>query len=89
VQALLAGTPVLLLPMQTEQFLISRRVGRTGAGVNAGELRRPLAWRPLLRQLLDDPRFRAAAAAFAQRYAGFTQAQQVSELADAFEAQLG
>jgi len=88
VQALLAGVPVLLLPMQTEQFLMSRRVALTGAGVNAASLRRPLAWRPLLRRLLDERSFAAAATAFAQRYQGFSQATQVRELVDAFERQL-
>jgi len=88
VQALLAGVPVLLLPMQTEQFLMSRRVAQTGAGINAALLRRPVDWRALLRRMLDEPGFADAAATFAQRYAGFSQAQQVQDLVEAFEQQL-
>jgi hypothetical protein len=88
VQALLAAVPVLLLPMQAEQFLISRRVAQTGAGVNAAMLRRPVAWRGLLRGLLDGARYREAAARFAQRYTGFTQDRLVSDLVQAFEQQL-
>ena len=87
-QALLAGVPVLLLPMQTEQFLMSRRVGQTGAGINAAELRRPVDWRALLRRLLAEPRFREAAQAFAQAHAGFTQQELVEQLAEVFEANL-
>ena len=88
VQALLAGVPVLLLPMQAEQFLISRCVGRTGAAVNAGELRRPVDWAALLRRMLGEPGFRESAQAFARRHAGFTQAGQALELVQAFEQQL-
>lgn len=90
VQALLAGVPVLLLPMQTEQFLMARRVAQTGAGINAALLRRPVDWPALLRRMIiDEPGFAAAAAAFAQRYADFSQAQQIEELVAAFEQQLG
>lgn len=88
VQALLAGVPVLLLPMQTEQFLISRRVAQSGAGINAAMLPAPVAWRPLLRRLLHEPGFAAAAADFAQRYRGFDQRTQVQALVDVFEQNL-
>ena len=79
---------VLLLPMQTEQFLMSRCVGRTGGGINAAEWRRPVDWRARLRQMLGQPSFRDAARAFAQAHAGFTQQGLVSQLVDAFEANL-
>jgi UDP:flavonoid glycosyltransferase YjiC (YdhE family) len=88
VQALLAGVPVLLLPMQAEQFLMARRVAQTGAAISAALLRRPVDWRALLRRFFDEPGFAAAAAAFAQRYSGFTQAAQVQALVGVFEAQL-
>lgn len=86
-QSLLAGVPALLLPMQTEQFLAARRLQQGGAGVNAAQLARPLDWRQLVRQMLDDGRYRSAAAAFAARYSGFSQQAQVRALADALEAQ--
>jgi UDP:flavonoid glycosyltransferase YjiC (YdhE family) len=89
VQALLAGVPVLLLPMQAEQFLISRRVASTGAGVNAAMLRRPVDWPALLHKLLGEPGYREAAARFSQRYRGFNQAVLVRDLLQAFEQQLG
>lgn len=89
VQALLAGVPVLLLPMQTEQFLISRQVQQVGAGVNAAMRPRPQDWRKLLRQMLDEDRYRRAAQAFADKYKNFSQQAQARELADVFEANLG
>jgi len=82
VQALLAGVPLLLLPMQAEQFLMARQVERTGAAVNAAMRPRPADFDAMLRQLLAQPACRAAAAAFAQRRAGFSHAAQVADLLD-------
>jgi hypothetical protein len=88
-QALLLQVPVLLLPTQAEQFLISRCVGRAGLGINAAELKRPLDYAALIQPMLDPGgSHKRAATAFAQRYAGFTSAQQTVDLVDAFERQL-
>ncbi len=87
-QALLAGVPVLLLPMNPEQFLMARAVGRTGAGLNAAEQARPLLYTALVRQLLQTSSFTAAARAFAARYASFSHAAQTQALGDQFEALL-
>ena len=84
-QALLAGVPLLLLPTQAEQFLIARRVGQTGAGVNAAERPRPLDYAALIGSLLGESPQRQAARAFAQRHAGFTPQRHTDELADEFE----
>ena len=88
VQALLAGVPVLLLPMQAEQFLMSRQVDHTGAGLNAAMLARPVDWRRQLRRMLEEDGWRQAAQAFALRYQGFDQRQMALRLVDALEAQL-
>jgi len=85
-QALLAGKPLLLLPMQAEQFLASRRVARSGAGINLAEHRRPVDLLPLVRQLLDAGPARDAAARFAVKYQGFDRDQQLNGLVDRFEA---
>jgi UDP:flavonoid glycosyltransferase YjiC (YdhE family) len=88
-QALLLQVPVLLLPTQAEQFLISRCVGRAGLGINAAELKRPLDYAALIQPMLDPGgSHKRAATAFAQRYASFTSAQQTVDLVDAFERQL-
>jgi Glycosyltransferase family 28 C-terminal domain len=83
--ALLAGVPVFLMPVQSEQFLISRRVARSGAAINASELRRPLDYRAVIASMLGESSCRLAARAFAKRYAGFTIEQQTLDLVDEFE----
>ena len=84
-QALLAGVPLLLLPTQAEQFLIARRVGQTGAGVNAAERARPLDYAALIGTLLGDSAQRRAAREFARRHADYTPQRHTRELADEFE----
>ena len=88
-QSLLAGVPVLLMPMQAEQFLIARRVATTGAGINAAALRRPVDYAALVGSMLGDSTHRTAARAFAQRYADFTPQQHTLNLVDEFERLLG
>jgi UDP:flavonoid glycosyltransferase YjiC (YdhE family) len=76
-QAMLAGVPVLMLPMQLEQFLTARRIAAAGMGVNAAMLAKPVDWRALVRHLLSMPGYAAAAQAFAAR----KQAYKVEEMA--------
>jgi UDP:flavonoid glycosyltransferase YjiC (YdhE family) len=68
---LLAGRPLLLLPMYTEQMLTARRIADAGAGIAAPGGRRPPPFRTLVKQLLADRKLHSAAAAFAARYAAF------------------
>ena len=88
-QSLLAGVPLLLLPTQTEQFLIARRVGLTGAGINAAERKRPMDYAALIGPMLGDSGQRLAARAFAWRYKDFTPHRHTLDLVDEFERQLG
>ena len=83
--ALLAGVPVLLMPSQTEQFLISRRVAATGAGVNAAQLRRPTNYAAIVASMLGASTYRDAAQAFAARHADFTVSGQTNALTNEFE----
>lgn len=87
-QALLAGVPVLMLPAHTEQFLSARRVAMSGAGYNAALLTPESDWRAVLRGLLNDPAYRAAAQAFAARHSGFDQQLMNAELARQLESLL-
>ncbi len=67
-QALLAGKPLLMLPTQLEQFLITRRVVRMGAGLGIA----PDAARPDFAAALGElgkAGYGKAARAFALRYA--------------------
>ena len=89
VQGLLAGVPLLLLPMQAEQALMARVVAaRTSAALNAAEMPRPAPMALALGRLLDEPAMRDAARAFAARYQHFSPAQQTRQMADQFEALL-
>jgi hypothetical protein len=88
VQALLAGVPVLLLPMQAEQFLMARCVDQLGAGINAAQRARPTRFEPLLSELLNQQHIRQQAQAFAHRHADFDHATQVETLVDIFESLL-
>jgi UDP:flavonoid glycosyltransferase YjiC (YdhE family) len=88
VQALLCGVPVLMLPMHLEQFLIARRVESWGGGINGARVKPGGDWRALVRQLLDDERWRGAAAAFAHRRGDRTALERAERVVDAFDAQL-
>ncbi|TWI68945.1 UDP:flavonoid glycosyltransferase YjiC (YdhE family) [Pseudoduganella lurida] len=96
VQALLAGVPVLMLPMQLEQFLLARRVESWGGGINGaraaphapGGVGKVEDWRASVRSLLDDGRYRHAAAAFAHRRGDRTGLQRTERVADALERRL-
>ncbi|MEV4352363.1 macrolide family glycosyltransferase [Actinoplanes sp. NPDC049596] len=72
-EALLAGVPMLVVPQGADQPLVAARVAGLGAGLSlaSGEVTSE-AVRALARRLLDEPRFRAAAATLqaAQREAG-------------------
>lgn len=69
-EMLLAGKPLLLLPMQMEQTMTSHRTAVLGAALfleldgNPGELRR------LLKKLLTEPGFTETAQAFEKSHAG-------------------
>lgn len=85
-QGLLAGVPQLLLPMQSEQFLMARQVERrTGAAINAAALRRPLDYGAVVRRLLDEPAWRANARAASERHRGFSPEAQVAALVERAE----
>ncbi len=88
-QSLLAGVPLLLLPMQLEQLLISRRVSAAGMGLHAPSPMHPLDWRQALRQLLGTPAHTAAARGFAARHRGFSSADTVDALVRQAERLVG
>lgn len=87
-QALLAGVPLLMLPSHTEQFLSARRVALAGAGYNTALLTPESDWRAVVRSILDDPGYRAAARAFATRHQGYTQHEMNQAMARQLDALL-
>jgi len=72
--------------MQSEQFLLARRIERTGACINAGARARPVDYRALVHELIAGGSARAAARAFAEQHGGFSHGQQTLDLCDAIEA---
>jgi hypothetical protein len=69
-QFLLAGRPLLLLPIALEQGLLMRRLTSQGLAVSAPP-DRPPAIAAALDELLANERYRTAAGAFAAKYAAY------------------
>ena len=69
--ALLAGKPLLLLPLNMEQRMISARVLQAGAGLVAPALA-PEGMQEKFLRLMAEPAFRLAARSFAERHASHT-----------------
>lgn len=65
---LLAGKPLLLLPMQLEQFLLSKRVIELGAGLLIDQYIFDQDSIGKMQQLLDDEKFHICARTFAEKY---------------------
>jgi len=77
---LLAGTPMLLVPPNQEQFLLANAVMRLGACIvvpNPGPQPDFQKW---IMELILQPRYHEAAAAFQEKYRDFNQAQQLEQL---------
>lgn len=87
-QSLLAGVPLLLLPLQNEQGLNALVVARMRAGVAVFPQPQPFDYGAALAALLDESTARDAARAFAAAHADFSNARQQSDLCDAVEAAL-
>lgn len=81
-----AGKPVLLLPEHLEQMMTAKRVAELGAGLLVDYEKPAPDYRRLLRRLLDEPSFTAAAQAVAARHAGDDPAARVARIADRCEA---
>ena len=61
---------MLLLPQHVEQMMTARRVAALGAGLLADYEKPAPDYKRLLRRLLDEPGFTAAAQAVADRHRG-------------------
>jgi UDP:flavonoid glycosyltransferase YjiC (YdhE family) len=72
--AALAGCAQLVLPNHMEQYMVARRVTESGIGLAVAPGTKGADYPKLLRALLEEPAFRSAAAALAQRHAGVTPA---------------
>jgi UDP:flavonoid glycosyltransferase YjiC (YdhE family) len=80
-EALLAGKPLVNLPLTLEQLLLAQRIQQVRAGVT-GRADDPACVLDLLRSALDNPQLTTGAQAFAQRYKPLNPAQQADRLAE-------
>lgn len=87
-QALLAGKPLLLLPTQVEQMLISRRVERIGAGVAVAPVSAQTDFALPLAILAEGKGHADCARAFAGRYGRLDRAAILAGIADRCELRL-
>jgi len=85
-QALLAGKPLLLLPTQVEQMLISRRVERLGAGGAVAPVSAQTDFAIPLALAVEDENHAQNAREFAARYGGAPQESVVRTIAERCEA---
>lgn len=85
VEFLLAGCPLLLLPLQLEQYLLSLRVQALGAGLTAPFLK-PEGMAGKLRLLLTDPAYTLAAEAFSSSYKDFDSREMITRLVEDIHA---
>jgi len=84
VDFLLAGTPMLLLPLYLESFLIARKIEQMGAGLAAPMLK-PQGMAAKFQRLLNEPSFTDAAQRFAEKYRGLDRENQPRNLANALQ----
>ena len=84
---LLAGKPVLEIPLTVEQMMTSRNVERLGAGLGAPP-NEPMRIAASLRAMLESDQYAEAARHFAERYADFDPEQQLVKIVDRMEALL-
>jgi UDP:flavonoid glycosyltransferase YjiC (YdhE family) len=89
VQALVtAGKPLLLLPTHVEQMTTAKAVQNLGAGLVVDYERPAPDYRKLIKRLLDEPAFAAAAQAVAARHAGDDPAARLAAIIDRIEAMI-
>jgi len=83
--ALLAGIPLLMIPNNLEQVMLTQRVTRLGAGIGMLPEQVSEKFEEMLVTLLDEPRFREAAQMFREKYKGFDQSKVIQRLANTIE----
>jgi len=84
VDLLMAGCPLLLLPLFLESFLIAQKIEQMGAGLAAPMLK-PQGMADKLQRLLNEASFGEAAQRFADKYAEFDRKNQPANLAKALQ----
>lgn len=83
--SLLAGIPLMVLPLNVEQALITRQLVATGAVVSLLDGVQSRGWQARIREAMASDGLRAAARTIAARHEGMSQARTVSTVIHAVE----
>jgi hypothetical protein len=81
VGTLMSGVPQMVFPSQYEQYLTARRLEQIGAGIMLPPDSPPGTVGDSLERALGDPRYAAAAKAFARRYPQYSASEQQRRIA--------
>jgi UDP:flavonoid glycosyltransferase YjiC (YdhE family) len=82
---LLAGVPMLMLPRNIEQWLLSTRVVSLGAGIGLPGEQAAGEFPGVLARMLTDRSYRVAAKGLAQTYAGYNHQQTIERIANTID----
>lgn len=83
--SLLAGVPLLLLPRWAEQYLGARSVEALGAGIVVRAKGPAPRYPEVIRTLLSDPMYRAAASQLAAKYVDFSSERSIARIVSTLE----
>lgn len=83
--SLLAGVPMLMIPTNIEQWLLTRNIGHLGAGIGVARDAIQDGFAPALEQLLTDTAYQEKAGAIAGKYGSYNQSQVVERIANTVE----
>ena len=81
VASLLAGRPLVLMPLHVDQALTARSVVKLGAGLMVDDDSRSVSYRRIVTEALRNPVYKDQATSFARRYADFDQERQIERIA--------
>lgn len=84
-RALLGGIPVVMLPSQLEQFIMSVNVVRYGAATMVKQNEEQPDFAGVIHQALNDENIRQKAKEFAARHAAFDQQKQIIGIVNRIE----
>lgn len=88
-RALLEGIPVMMMPTQAEQFLLSTNVVRYGAGTMVNHYDKQPDYSGAIRRALNDKSIRQKAGEFAYLHADFDQQKQIVDIGSRIEELIG
>lgn len=85
---LLAGHPVMLIPLHIEQYSVAKSIVELGAGILIEPKHKKVKFKKLLKELLETQKYSQSALAFSEKYQGFDSQEMIVSLANRCEKQL-